>query len=270
MFLTTYITGKKDWLRKVFRKPVFEDMQVFYEALHNLTDGRARCIVFHDSLPPELTENHASERVSFVKIDLAKYPEDMGVNDFRFLLFEEEIKANPDWRVMFNVDLFDIQVFHNPCFQVELNSSKLFVGSESDIKPYCFKRGSRPEWDRCSALRWLRLGAFTGMGKQFVDEWDAHHPTLLYNAGIIGGTREVYLDFLRHMNEALAHPELNCRLKYKSETRARKKEQCNINMAAINYVVQTKYRPSDLVTGWPLHSNFMKYEYNTTAAMRHK
>eukprot|EP00929_Paragymnodinium_shiwhaense_P079570 TRINITY_DN41479_c0_g1_i1.p3 TRINITY_DN41479_c0_g1~~TRINITY_DN41479_c0_g1_i1.p3 ORF type:complete len:153 (-),score=30.53 TRINITY_DN41479_c0_g1_i1:678-1136(-) len=147
---------------------------------------------------------------------------------------------------------------------------KLFVGSEEDIAPFCFKRGADVTKSRCGGIRWLRLGAFKGLGQKFVDAWDATGPTLLYNAGIAGGARSVYLRFLAQMIEVLNSTELSCRQAWETGKRGRK--QCNSNMAVFNYVIRTQYTTDGIFTGYPLHSQFMKYQKpnETDADIIHK
>jgi hypothetical protein len=240
VLLTTFITGKVDPQRQTYQKPSFEYMSAYYESILAHNDERVRAVILHDQLPQSLVDEYtpADQQVSFVMVNISKYP-DLGVNDLRYHLFQEQLLAHPEWDVVFATDLHDVTVRRNPCDVVyEQGRNKLFVGSEAE---------------ELAGHEWMRDNEFALMGGQYLS-WFLALPqdgTPVYNAGLQGGTRDTLLKLVTNMIQVIDDPALQLRQQH---------EQVHINMGALNWVLRTKYNATDLWSGTPLNSKFKAYE----------
>lgn len=236
--LTTFITGKRDWQRKVYHKPTIEYMKGFYNSVMKVPGGNVHAVVLHDGLPKELMDTYSKDgMLTFEKIDPSRYDPLLGVNDFRFLAFQDQLKSHPEWDVVFTTDISDVQVKHNPCGFVSREPDKLYVG----VEPH--QMGTHP---------WMKT-LFQKMGGQYL-RWfntmgDLDHR--IWNCGIIGGKRMKLLGLINDIVKVEMDPLL---------TQRKNHAEININMGALNWVLHNKYRNSDVVSDAPLHSTYKKYE----------
>lgn len=209
MVLTTFFTTKRDWQRNISAPAETWMMDQFYESA--LETG-IHVTVLYDELPQDILD-YATDRFKFERVNLADYDAEEGLNDMRFSMVRDLVDRHPEWGSLFLVDLFDVKVGMNPCGQ--MMDQKLYIGKEPGMLHY------NP---------WMQK-RFESMGGKY-ESWflnDVRRIWYLMNAGIIGGRREIFRNFLRQMTAVLDDPDLVARKHH---------EQENVNMAALNYVVR--------------------------------
>lgn len=93
---------------------------------------------------------------------------------------------------------------------------------------------------------------FQKMGGKYNDWYKnkLQDKTKILNCGITGGRRDMMLKLLSRMTEVLQDPALSVR---------KKKEDINLNMASLNYIVYTEF-VGKLVVGSPVHSVYKRFE----------
>lgn len=239
MILTSYFTLKPDWQTGRMVPQQFGYIRHLYRSV--MLNGLNATVIF-DSLPEDLIGFFANDRVRFLQVRLDDWDYTLGVNDIRFLVFQDEIKKHPEWQTIFMVDAFDVQAATNPCshmtrFAVE--PSLLYVGSENKTI-----RGN--EW-----FFWV-LSQLGGQYRKWYST--VKREQVILNAGISGGSRAVVLEFLEKLSDVLMDPELTVR---------KMRKQVNANMAAFNYVVYNNFS-GRFRTGSPVHSRFKRFEDRRT------
>eukprot|EP00929_Paragymnodinium_shiwhaense_P066511 TRINITY_DN33371_c0_g1_i2.p1 TRINITY_DN33371_c0_g1~~TRINITY_DN33371_c0_g1_i2.p1 ORF type:complete len:1061 (+),score=137.46 TRINITY_DN33371_c0_g1_i2:334-3516(+) len=227
--MTTFFTTKRDWQRLSFVKPSYKKMQKLYETSMKMG---VNVTMLYDKLPDEIVNKYSNPRFQFVKIDFRNYDRRLGVNDVRYFIFHDELKAKKNWKYVFLADAFDVRVTMNPCSQVREN--QLYVGIEKD------KLKGHP---------WMKQ-RFEKMGGKYEKWYNSINDELkILNAGLVGGNRKVMMEFFKLMKEAVLDPET---------TAFKQGMSLNLNMAALNYIVYHKF--TNFSAGMPLHSRYKHYE----------
>mmetsp|Transcript_1741 Transcript_1741/g.5608 ORF Transcript_1741/g.5608 Transcript_1741/m.5608 type:complete len:782 (-) Transcript_1741:43-2388(-) len=231
MIMTTYFTTKKDWQRGKYAKASFSKFQKLYQT--SLRLGMNVTVVY-DNLPEELIRRYSCARFHFAQVNLADFDRRYGVNDVRYFFFDRLVRAHPDWGAVFIVDAFDVRVGMNPC--PGLKEGMLYVGHEQD---------------RLKKHPWMKA-RFQKMGGKY-NEWyktKVSDKMKILNCGITGGRRDVMVKFLTRMVEVLSDPALAVR---------QKKEDINLNMASLNYIVYTDFA-GRFAGNTPVHSFYKRFE----------
>ena len=187
--------------------------------------------VLHDGLPNECIRAATTERIHFV----ASPPSELPILHDRHRLVRDYLQSI-DERYVFVTDISDVAFKRDP-FQIieqDQGQHRLFIGSEPQSIGSC----------RCLSKEIpAQFGKLLHAGRQVV------------NPGILGGERTEVIALLNHILECIG--QLQGRL-------------VNSDMSIINKVVHDHYQPHELFTGFPLHSRFKKWEYETDAAIMHK
>lgn len=187
--------------------------------------------VLHDGLPSDCIDQATTDRIEFAETE----PSELPILHDRHRIVRDYLKQIDD-RQVFVTDISDVAFKRDPFQLVQDDESnhRLFIGSEKKTIGNC----------RC-------------LSKEISDQFGTllHADRQVVNPGIIGGERiEVIslLDRIMHCIEQL------------------KDKLLNSDMSIINKVVHDHYMPQELFTGFPLHSQFKKWEYGTSAAILHK
>lgn len=187
--------------------------------------------IFHDYLTSDFVEKYSTDHIQFVRVDLGKYKK-QSLNDLRFLVYLDHIRQNNQYRKIFMTDISDVVVNMDPFTFV--NDESLYIGLDRPrtLSHYFFKQ--------------TVVNAYNSYDKfmKIKDE-------IMLNAGIIGGCIETTTQFL-------------CDLEKEFEVT---NDEANANMAAVNYVARSGYI---IITGFPLCSQFMKYEKRKDVYFTHK
>jgi len=232
MILTSYFTTKKDWQRGRYAKASFSKIQKLYQTA--IRSG-VNVTVIYDTLPDDLVKRYACDRFRFEHVDLSDFDRRYGVNDVRYFFFERLVREHPEWDAVFIVDAFDVRVGLNPC--PRLADGTLYVGHEQD---------------RLRRHPWMNA-RFKKMGGKY-NEWYKTKVTdkmKILNCGITGGRRSVMIELLHRMTEVLLDPAIVVSKK--------KKEDINLNMASLNYVVYNDFA-GRFAGNAPVHSVYKRFE----------
>lgn len=231
MVLTSYFTTKKDWQRGKYAKPAFSKIKILYQTALRLG---VNVTVVYDSLPEEIIRRYASAIFHFEQVKLADFDKRYGVNDVRYFFFDRLVRAHPAWDAIFIVDAFDVRVAMNPC--PGLRDGMIYVGYELD---------------RLKRHPWMKA-RFSKMGGKY-NEWYKNKLTdkmKILNCGITGGRRGAMLQLLGRMAEVLSDPNLAVR---------KKKEDINLNMAALNYILYNDFE-GRFTGNAPVHSVYKRFQ----------
>jgi len=235
MIITTFLTTKMDPQRGNFVDANFTKIRALYlTALWH----RLNVTVLYDDLPRSVLQRYACSRFQFARVQLNTLDKQYGLNDVRYFLFDWIVREHPEWRMIFILDAFDVQVGMNPCSR--LRDDVLYVGSEpSELK-------SNPG----VLLMFHDLGGkYNAWYRREVQEAQT------LNGGIMGGHRVIVQEFLSQMLAVLSDPRLSVRRRIGGTI--------NVDMAALNYVVHTSFIER-AITGEPVHSVYKGYQTERT------
>lgn len=186
-------------------------------------------VLVHDQLSDEFVAQHTTDSISFYK-----YTEQhrLSHNDNRFWAYRHWLGENPHITHAICTDAFDVEFAWNPFTLFADNPAALFVGSE--------KRTNRN-------ARWVRDKIRACGYSHKLKGTDR-----IYNAGIVGGSRETLNTFLDLFIAAMRQAP----------------KDVNANMAALQVVVGRVIN-APVLTGSPLHTVFKQHKHNG-AAIKHK
>jgi hypothetical protein len=232
LILTIYFTQKGDPQRAgVHHEPdQFEKIQKWYESVVRLG---MHAVIFHDGLSNEFTERYANENVQFMPYSLQS---GRSLNDERFYCYLDFLKTHPEVEHVFMTDLFDVDFLRNP-FDLVDEGKYDFYAQEG--------MGGLPN----------------GKKKYAADQMKQVYGKILYpdrvslNAGIIGGHRSKVLAQLELMTKDLSGDQKG----YNTHT--------GVFNRRIHDVCSD---PERIFYGFPLHSEFKKYEEDRGFYIRHK
>lgn len=187
--------------------------------------------ILHDGLPQEMIDAATTERIAFHRVE----PGELPILHERHRLVRNFLRTQTS-RYVFVTDISDVAFKRDPFALVEADAGahRLFIGSEEKT---------------ISQSRCLR--------KEITEQFGTllHGDRQVVNPGILGGTREEVIALMHHLLECIE--SLKSRL-------------LNSDMSIVNKVVHDNYLPGELFTGFPLHSQFKKWQYRSRAAILHK
>lgn len=188
-------------------------------------------VILHDGLPDDFIVDATTDCVSFQRSQSGHLP----ILHQRHVAVRDFLNESDCEHVLIT-DVSDVALKRDP-FEVIVPRAadyRLFIGSEEKT----IRR------NRC-----LRSELARQYGEpRFFDR-------RVVNPGILGGRRTEVLKFLDLL--ILEIERLNDRL-------------LASDMSIINHVFHSHYDFSEVFTGFPLHSGFRKWEYDTSAAVMHK
>ncbi len=225
--LTSYFTSELDAQRGIRKKSnCFSYISDWYKSVVRL--GMS-AVIFHDGLGPEfqhkLTQYHP--RVSFEYVPSLK---GRSTNDARFYSYLKYLEHHPDIRHVLLTDIADVSFQMDPFKLMHLLGEWLYIGSDVDTFP------------NMETMPWMQE-RFTSCFRNYSVERGLPHTltqmNTVYNAGVIGGSRELMLTVLTKVVAYLdtTPPQSNC------------------NMPAVNIAVH-KHFFERVFTGYPLTSRF--------------
>lgn len=231
VIFTSYFTTEVDPQRRVYKRPNrYSYISQWFDSLMAL---HLRAVIFHDGLDQGFMDrlSHIYHNVSFHRVT-SLYGR--STNDARFYAYHNYLKRHPDIRRVLMTDISDVVFQRNPFDLMNLLGDLLYIGTDIDIFP-----------DMLS-MPWLSSRLARCFGNYSVLEGDLHDMmrlAIVYNAGVLGGSRHIAMALLTRITWALDHtpPDINC------------------NMPAVNYVVH-KYFNNITYTGHPLTSRFLRFQ----------
>lgn len=202
-------------------------------------------MVFHDVVGErglQYQKEFGTQKVRFVSVDPLLYDQLLGRNfgliDLRWQFFQQALCANEAWKFAFYNDLVDVTVARSPIG--EAKSNVVYVGT--DFYPFGAKS----------------LDTYTKpMGGPYREFWEKNlqqeKHRHMWNAGLVGGAREMVLPFMAKYLAVLTDPEIG----------VGRHGFLNNNMGGLNYVCERFY--VGVCRGdKPLNSRFTIFETNRT------
>ncbi|XP_077867079.1 uncharacterized protein LOC144356047 [Saccoglossus kowalevskii] len=223
--LSSYFTTNYDPQRKIFlRKDRFGFMDTWYWSVQDIG---ARAVIIHDNLGGPFINAVSTDKITFSYSSLKR----RSTNDARFYAYLTYLRENPNIHRIFLTDISDVKFQKNPFQLLEMLGDLLYIGRDIDI------------FSNMASMGWLKDKLVPCFGEESISRSDIASVILLnhvYNAGVIGGSRHVMLQFLEKVTDVLDNTprDVNC------------------NMPVVNYVVH-KYFDDRVYTGFPLTSRFM-------------
>ena len=230
VIFSSYFTSIEDTQRK--RRYATNRFLYMKDWLLSVRKLEIDAVVFHDGLSPDFQWRL---QLFYPKLQFQYIPSLKGrsTNDARFYCYLNYLQAHSDINRVLLTDISDVKFQQNPFnLMTQLGEDNLFIGTDIDFYP------------DMESMLWLREKLTKCYGKNAITKG---HLSLLmrlstvYNAGVIGGTRQLMLGLLTHVTRHLdmTPKEVNC------------------NMAVVNVVVHKHYF-EQLFTGFPLTSRFQR------------
>lgn len=230
MIFTTYYTGKPN-PQKTAKKAIPDDFEMIKGWWESIVKNKLQGCIFHDGLSREFVSQYQNENVRFIHVP---YISNRSVNDERFYVYLKYLTQHPEIKWLLCTDLFDVTFQKNP-FEYINQKDKIFIGSENTevVNFSVIKNNAKRAYKKTSP--W----------------WDLLD-VLTFNAGIVGGHRDIMLKLLRIMIQ-----EFSC-VDYK----------INANMFVLcKSIIENRITT---VTGPPLHSKYKEYEKEGNFYICHK
>ena len=236
VIFTSYFTTEVDPQRSLYKHPNrYSYLRKWFDSLREL---HLRAVIFHDGLDQGFMDRLTGiyHNVSFHRVT-SLYGR--STNDARFYAYHDYLKHHPDIRRVLMTDISDVVFQRNPFDFMNLLGDLLYIGRDIDIFP------------DMASMPWLSTRLAKCFGNYSVLQGDLHNMmrlAIVYNAGVLGGSRNIAMALLTRIIWALDHtpPDINC------------------NMPAVNYVVH-KYFSDVTYTGFPLTSRFLRFQCNPRA-----
>ena len=210
----------------------FEFMADFYLSLRRFG---MNAVVFHNGLDDGFTQRMTQRypNLIFNEVDVV----DDGGSALRNIIFHtyyEHLRMHPEIDKVLLSEMTDVTFQDNPFELMSVLGDLLYVGTDVDFyRNMKTTPGMVETLEECFGNNSMRVGKLSEML-----EMDT-----VYNAGIIGGSREVVLDLLAVM------------VAYLDTTPA----SLNCNMPTLNYAVHRHFF-GKVFTGFPLTSRFLRYQ----------
>jgi len=236
VIFTSYFSTEVDPQRKRHKHPNrFSYIKSWFLSLqkHHL-----KAVIFHDGLDQGFMDRltHVYNNVTFHKVSTLH---NRSTNDARFYVYSDYLKHHPDIRRVLLTDISDVVFQRNPFDFMDIVGDYLYVGTDIDIFP------------DMKAMPWLSSRLANCFGNHSVlhgEIFEMLRLAIVYNAGVIGGSRHIMRASLTRITWALDYtpPQLNC------------------NMPAVNYVIH-KYFNNITYTGFPFTSRFLRRQSSPKA-----
>jgi glycosyltransferase involved in cell wall biosynthesis len=228
VILTAYFTLQKDPQRELNWSKGAEGLSALIESCINL---RVKLVVFYDSINQDFIDLNESALIQFIRIKPFK---EYSTNVYRRIVFYEYLKLKHHPKV-FMVDSTDVEVLKYP-FDL-IKEGVLYVGDEMKVLKN----------------KWI-IEQFERASIDYDDIMDKYGDNQLLNAGIIGGSYDIALEFLAKNTDI--------------HTKYSRGVEKSTDMAVFNYVVfsffNERYEHGD-------HINTpFKFNKYTDAIFKHK
>ncbi len=227
--LTSYFTSEVDAQRGRHKQADrFTYISDWYKSVGRL--GMS-AVVFHDGLGPEfqhkLTQYHPGVSFEYVSSLNGR-----STNDARFYSYLKYLEHHPDIHRVLLTDVSDVVFQMDPFQLMDVLGEWLYIGTDIDIFP------------SMETMPWMHERLTNCFGNYSVEHGlplKLTQMSTVYNAGVIGGSRDLMLTVLGRVVAYLntTPPQLNC------------------NMPAVNIAVH-KHFFEHVFTGYPLTSRFLR------------
>ena len=231
IFSSYFTSGIDPQRQRHIKNNNFSYMKIWYFSMKMLS---LKAVIFHDELSNEFTQKISSDQLKFFSTDL----QCRSTNDARFYSYLKYLKSNTDIHRVFLTDISDVEFKKDPFELMDILGDFLYIGTDIDLFP------------TLASMGWLTKRLTDCFGAESNENGEIAYIkklNIVYNAGVIGGTRDLIISFLERVTEMLDKTphDVNC------------------NMPVVNYVVH-KYFDDKVYTGYPLTSRFMKRQEKPT------
>lgn len=240
-----------------FKKVYKDDINYIHPWYYSVLKLKLNGIIFHDGLSEDFIIKYKTDNINFIYVDSSKFK--YSQNDERFLIYYLFLKKYKYIENIFFTDGNDVTIKNNPFNYIKNNNKKnnkdfFYVGTEFRRK---LKDNNFTKFNFSRINNWIQ-----NPDKKFTfATFEENKHNILFNAGILGGSRGNMLYFLRLMKE-----KFNKTFRYMPiNLHAR-----NINMIVFNYVIYDHIDKNNIITGHPLHSLFTRYEKRNDVIFAHK
>ena len=219
--MSTYFTGVKNPQYSVtFLQNCYRFVQQWFESVIKIG---AHAVIFHDGLTEDFQNRMKNlySHVHFQRIDV----EERSPNDYRFYLYHQYLSLHPEIQNIVFTDIRDVTYLNDPFEVMRVIGDYIFIGV--DVPFY------ENAW--CNEVTNVILRRCHSSDSE--SKWVKLHP--FYNAGVIGGTRHIMLNFLTKMTQYLDGTL----------------HKHNCNMATINLVTHKHFYENSF-SGYPFQSAF--------------
>mmetsp|Transcript_143128 Transcript_143128/g.274959 ORF Transcript_143128/g.274959 Transcript_143128/m.274959 type:complete len:435 (-) Transcript_143128:130-1434(-) len=204
--------------------------------------------IFHDSPNEEWYRTEkGTEKIRFVKVEPTIYDRvfsrSFGLNDVRYFFVHQAICANLAWQYAYYSDIFDVVVARSPIGEAQ--QGVIYAGLDNDYMK----------------SPWLEE-TFQDLGGEYHSYWKSklrQKKKKMWSSGLMGGDRDTFLKFLARYAAVFSDPTIKMIQKGARTPRSSWGFQ-NVNMPALNYVIE-KFFPGDKNHGGsPFNSEYRRYE----------
>lgn len=225
---TTYFVNNPDPQRKEHAPA--DDYSYVAPWHQSMTQLGLNGVIFHDGLSAEFMSEHGGNGIQFEFVSPDEF--EYSLNDYRFVIYERYLRNHPEIEAVFMTDGNDVAVVQEPFSMID--PKRVYVGSEMEF---------------IEDSQWVKRRFY------FLNQGPAQFPMpkslfrrkhRVYNAGILGGSREICMEFLGHMVGGLAQL-------------TDEQKMLNVNMALFNHTVYAHFKRR-AVTGQPLHSEYKDFQ----------
>ena len=218
IFVTCYFTGVVDTQKKTKWAPDIKDL---WQLINSIQKTGNKLIVLHDCF-----EDLKYKNVEFIKVETS-------VNPYiqRWISYRELLRTRA-FRNVFFIDGTDVEILQNPDWNIL--GEYLYCGDEKEIL-------------NC---KWIMFHHNTKTLNAFYAKYKSQ---VLLNAGVVGGSHKVMMEFLKHMVDFYSR-EINIGL---------------TDMAMFNYVCRTKFN-NRIKHGRQVTTVFKAEERNQISWIKHK
>ncbi len=208
----------------------YNQMKDWYESVKRLN---LSAVIFHNELSEDFITKYQTDKIKFFRWLGSNRP---SYNDERFYAYYQFLICKDGVERVLCTDLYDVVFYRNPFELIDKETKvDIFVGSEISNQ-YSAKWMMR----KCKEMN------FPSARKNYT----AH---LMYNAGIIGGTRDRLLLLFTRMISKFNTIE----------------PKFNANMPVFNYCMD-ELHTLNIFTGFPLHNIFKSNEVIDGTYIKHK
>ena len=163
----------------------FEYMKTWYFSLEKT---RLKAVIFHDGLSHKFQDKFKPDVLKFKLTSLRNRT----TNDARFYAYLRYLHEHPNIDRVLLTDISDVEFIQNPFHLMDILGDHLYIGRDIDIFP------------NMQSMGWLtkRLGqCFSDNADRMKELSILKKLEFVYNAGVIGGTRTLVLQFLTHVTD---------------------------------------------------------------------
>jgi len=254
VILTCYFIKKLDPQNDVLLENA--DIKYIEPWYNSIVKLKIKGIIIHDGLDKKFIEQYQNEYIQFREYKCGKYPiyEERWMAYYLFL-------AKTKIENAFFTDASDVYITNSP-FKIITNPYAIYIGRDSANK--------------VGLSEWMmdELNSFNKDSNYKVKK--TYYFQQVYNAGVVGGSKQLLLFFISEVIKLILTSKTDF---YKDMyilnivihnhffpiLKIRPYEKCITQIENDNHI-----KHKFLVSGFPLNSEFNKFEYNSTALFIHK